>query len=220
MKSFAVILEREHSRATTENKVTAMAHIDPLPAEQLTEFQPMFEQMENMAGFVPNSLKTMARRPALLRGYFALAHAVMLEGEVDVRLKRMAALMSSTVSGCGYCQAHMTIFSTVLGATPESLMKIYQFELDDSFSETEKAVLRLARDAGSVPNVVTAEHFAELRQFFSDDQIVEIVGAIALFGFLNRWNDTMATDLEEAPMATAVKTIGGLGWRPGKHAGS
>tara|TARA_R110002110_G_scaffold205066_1_gene416743 strand:- start:144518 stop:145117 length:600 start_codon:yes stop_codon:yes gene_type:complete len=196
-----------------------MAHIDPLSPEELAEFQPMFEQMEKMAGFVPNSLKTMARRPAILRGYFALANGVMMEGEVDTRLKRLAALMSSTASGCTYCQAHMTIFSKVLGATPESLMKIYGFELDDSFTDAEKAVLRLARDAGVVPNAVTAEHFAELKEFFSEGQIVEIVGAIALFGFLNRWNDTMATDLEEAPLAVAQETIGTRGWRAGKHAG-
>ncbi len=197
-----------------------MAHIDPLPPEDLTEFQPLFEQMEKMAGFVPNSLKTMARRPAILKGYFALANGVMMDGEVDLQLKRMAALMASTASGCRYCQAHMAIFSKVMGVSAESLMKIYQFELDDSFTDAEKAVLRLARDAGSVPNAVTAEHFAELGEFFSDDQIVEIVGAISLFGFLNRWNDTMGTDLEEAPLQVASETLANVGWRAGKHAGA
>lgn len=196
-----------------------MAHISPLPDDQLGEFNEMFGHMAKMAGFVPNSLKTMARRPGILRGYFALANAVMLDGEVDTRLKRMAALISSTASGCRYCQAHMTIFSSVLGATDEELGRIYQFEIDDGFTDAEKAVLRLARDAGIVPNAVEAEHFNALKKHFSEAQIVEIVGAIALFGFLNRWNDTMATELEEAPLAVANKTIGNKGWDAGKHGG-
>ncbi|MCB1677065.1 MAG: carboxymuconolactone decarboxylase family protein [Halioglobus sp.] len=196
-----------------------MAHMNPLPDEKLGEFLDVFAQMKKMAGFVPNSLKTMARRPGILRGYMALAQAVMLEGEVDVRLKRLAALMSSTASGCRYCQAHMTIFSSVLGVSSEELMKVYEFELDDTFSAAEKAVLRLARDAGLVPNAVTDEHFVALREHFDEAQIVEIIGAIALFGFLNRWNDTMATELEAAPMDAAQNIIGSSGWSAGKHAG-
>lgn len=194
-----------------------MAHVKPLKEEELGEFEGLFKQMASMAGFVPNSLKTMARRPSILKGYMALAQGVMLEGEVDTRLKRLAALMSSTASGCRYCQAHMTIFSKVLGSSEEELMKVYEFELDDTFSGAEKAVLRLARDAGLVPNEVTAEHFKELRNHYDDGQICEIVGAIALFGYLNRWNDTMATELEDAPKALAEQTIATKGWQAGKH---
>jgi hypothetical protein len=50
-----------------------------------------------------------------------------------------------------------------------------------------------------VPNETTDEHFAELKRWYSDEQIVEITGVIALFGWLNRWNDTMATTLEDSP---------------------
>ena len=194
-----------------------MAHIDPLPREQLADFEPMFQQMEDMVGFVPNSLLTMGRRPAILKGYLALANGVMMSGTVDTRLKRMAALVASSAAGCLYCQAHMVIFSTVLGASPEDMAAIWQFEFNDEFDDKEKAVLRLARDAGQVPNGVTAEHFAELKQHFSEDEICELVGAIALFGFLNRWNDTMATDLEDAPKQLADEHLGVRGWDAGKH---
>ena len=68
-----------------------------------------------------------------------------------------------------------------------------------------------------MPNEASAEDFAELRRHLDDGQIVEIVAAVALFGYLNRWNDTMATDLEEHPGQVAVRTIGLRGWAPGKH---
>jgi len=68
-----------------------------------------------------------------------------------------------------------------------------------------------------VPNEAEAADFAELRRYFDDGQIVEIVATIALFGYLNRWNDTMATDLEERPQQVAARTLGARGWVPGKH---
>ena len=53
---------------------------------------------------------------------------------------------------------------------------------------------------------------------FSDDEIVEIVAVIAMFGWLNRWNDTMATELEAPPLAFAEQYLAGRGWTPGRHA--
>ena len=78
--------------------------------------------------------------------------------------------------------------------------------------------MRLARDAALVPNQVTAAHFEELHKYLSDDEIVELVAMVSLFGFLNRWNDTMATQLEPEPLAFATKNLAAVGWQPGKHA--
>ena len=66
--------------------------------------------------------------------------------------------------------------------------------------------LRVAMHAGQSPNGVTDAMFAELQQHFDDDAVVEIVAVIAMFGFLNRWNSTLKTDLESAP-AEASKII-------------
>ena len=52
---------------------------------------------------------------------------------------------------------------------------------------------------------------------FDDGQIVEIVATIALFGYLNRWNDTMATALEQRAVEVAERAIGPVGWQAGKH---
>ena len=41
-----------------------------------------------------------------------------------------------------------------------------------------------------------------------------------MFGFLNRWHETMATDLEDAPLALAPTVLDGLAWEPGRHAPS
>ena len=68
------------------------------------------------------------------------------------------------------------------------------------YSAAERAALDLAVAAGAVPNAATDQMFLELRKHWTEEQIVEIVGVIAVFGF-NRWNDTLATPLEDEPIA-------------------
>ena len=81
----------------------------------------------------------------------------------------------------------------------------------------ERAALRMAQGAGASPNAVDADDFKQLRRHFDEDQIVELVATVCLFGWLNRWNDTMATDLEPSPLAFGLDTLQGSGWVPGKH---
>ena len=58
---------------------------------------------------------------------------------------------------------------------------------------------------------------AELRKHWSDDEVVEILGVIALFGYLNRWNDSMATSIEPGAVESGGKHLAQRGWSPGKH---
>lgn len=195
-----------------------MPNIDPVSREALPEFAPFFEGVERAMGFVPNSLPTMAHRPEILSAFATLSGAVLGRGTVEPGLKQLVALMASTSAGCRYCQAHTAATSVRRGVDTLKVESVYEFETSDLFSEAERVALRLARDAGVVPNASTPEHFAELKRFYSDPQIVELVSVISLFGWLNRWNDTMATELEEEPLTFAGEHLATHGWQAGKHA--
>ncbi|MDC1119273.1 hypothetical protein OAT28_01690 [Gammaproteobacteria bacterium] len=56
-----------------------------------------------------------------------------------------------------------------------------------------------------------------LSKHFSERQVIEVVAVISLFGFLNRWNDTMATTLENSPKNSAAVQLASQGWDAGKH---
>ncbi len=194
-----------------------MANVEPLPREQLTEFDTYFSRVEEAMGFVPNSFSTMAHRPAILRGFASLSGAVLGQGTVDPGLKQLVALMASTSHGCRYCQAHTAAMAPVRGVSAEKLAAVYEFETSALFTEAERGALRLARDGALVPNMVTSAHFQDLRPHFDDGEIVEIVSVISLFGWLNRWNDTMATELESEPLEFASRHLSDAGWVAGKH---
>jgi len=195
-----------------------VANMQPLRRQDHPELEELWRLYDETMSFVPNSLFTMARRPEILRAFSELITQIWRTGTVPVGLKPLVAIIASTAAGCRYCQAHETVDAQMRGVDEAKIAEVWDFERSERYSEAERAALRFARDASLVPNAVTPEHFQELRRHWDDDEIVELLAVIGLFGFLNRWNDSMATDLEEIPTAFADRTIGSHGWEPGKHA--
>ena len=198
-----------------------MAHMKPLEAECVADdIRERFEHYRQTRGFTPNSIMTMARRPDIVRAFMQLNQAVLYEGTVPEELKMLISLIASQVAGCRYCQAHMANLSKIYAASAEKIGQVWEFEQSELFSDAERAALRVAYHGAMSPAQATQEHFDALYRHFDEDQVVEIVASIALFGFLNRWNDTMATDIETLPADVAEATLGEtFGWEPGKHAG-
>lgn len=194
-----------------------MANMEPLRREDHPELEALWELYDDSMSFVPNSLFTMARRPEILEAFSELITQIWRTGTVPVELKPLIAIVASTAAGCRYCQAHETVDARMRGVDEAKIADIGNFERSELYSEAERAALRFARDASVVPNDVTSASFVELRRHWDDGQIVEVLAVVGLFGFLNRWNDSMATDLEEIPEALASRTIGPHGWDAGKH---
>jgi uncharacterized peroxidase-related enzyme len=195
-----------------------MPHVRPIARENLDRFEPYFQIAEQMmGGFVPNSLFTMGHRPEILEAFMVLAGTINGPGAVDPGLKQLVAYVASNAAGCRYCQAHTSAHAAHAGVDVEKIEHAFEFEAHPIFSAAESAALRLARDSALMPNLVEAEHFAALREHFDEPQIVELVAVCALFGFLNRWNDTMSTELEDVPRSFAARHLADAGWELGKH---
>lgn len=196
-----------------------MSRVKLLSDEELVDYQDILEPIKQRLGFLPNSQRSMAHKPELLKAYGELGKAVMhqTEGSISGALKYMIGNAASLSAGCMYCIAH-TGGGTARGGTEEAkVAAIWEFETSDLFSEAERSALRFAQAAAAVPNMATDEDFADLRKYYTEYQIVEIVAVISMFGFLNRWNDTLATALEEEPIEFAEKNLSAQGWSVGKH---
>lgn len=190
----------------------------PLPPEHTPELEEQFEATRKRMGFIPNSVLIMQRRPKMMRAYTQLAEAVWdPDGSVDRAFKRMIAHVASRSAGCNYCMAHTADNASRLGIEQQKLDAVWDYQSSPLFTDAERAALDVAVAAGSVPNSVTDEMFTQLRKHWSDDEVVEIVGVISMFGFLNRWNDTFATPLEDEPLEFGEKHLAAHGWDAGKH---
>ena len=194
-----------------------MTLLTPKSREELPDLEPIFQMVEATMGFLPTSLLTMAHWPELLQTFAGLGGTVLSGGELGPELKQLVALVVSNAAGCRYCQAHTSHSAHRAGVTEDKIRAAFEFEASDLFSEAERAALDVALHAGMNPNAVEPRHMNRLQQSFSDRQCVEIVAVISLFGFLNRWNDTMATTLEEGPTAFARNNLAQKGWEISKH---
>lgn len=171
-------------------------------------------------GVIPNSVRTMAHRAPIARAFTDLNVAVMTDygAGVTPEFKRLIGYVSSQASGCLYCQAHMILASERFNATEERLADVFDFETSPHFTDAEKAALAFAQAATAVPNAVSADIGARLRAHWNDGQIVEIMAVVALFGYLNRWNDSMGSALEDLPLSKGEARLSqATGWHVGKH---
>jgi uncharacterized peroxidase-related enzyme len=196
-----------------------MPLVDPLPEDANTDLTELIQFFRGPLGTVPNSVLTMQRRPKIARAFTELNKAVMENnGRVTAEQKRLIGFVASHAAGCRYCEAHTILAAERFGASEERLAAIWDYADSPLFSAAEKAAFDFALAAAAVPNAVTPEIAAAIKAHWSDDEIVEILGVVALFGFLNRWNDSMATTLEPIGIAAGDKNLKPLGWTKGKHA--
>ena len=195
-----------------------MSLIDPIHTIEDAETKELVKFFNETLGFCPNSVLTMQKNPALAKAFINLNMAVMENhGSLTSEFKRLIAFISSNTTGCRYCQAHTIRAAERYGASKERLENIWNFEESDCFSEQEKIALRFTREASKVPVATTQEMEEELKQYWSEDDIIEMMGVIALFGYLNRWNDVMGTSLEDDAIESANQYLKEKGWDIGKH---
>lgn len=180
--------------------------------ENFKEFEELFNGVEAFMGYVPNAHLAMAEKPELLLAFSNLAMTIFQSEGIDMQTKQLIALASSLSSGCKYCQAHTSHGAERAGMKEEKVADILNYEESEHYSKEERAILDLSFASGKTPNASNKEHFKELKKYFSDDQIIDIVSVISLFGFLNRWNDTFGTRLEDIPRDFIEEKLEPLGW--------
>lgn len=194
-----------------------MTRLKDRDLSELPQVQAMINEMEANMGYAPNNIYTIAYWPEFLGAFGNLLNLTMQGGEIEPPLKQMIALVSSAAAGCRYCQAHTATSAGKMGVSEEKIQAVYEFESSPLFDDRERSALRLAWHAGLQPNACEDSDFEEAGRHFSERQIVEIMAVVSLFGFLNRWNDSFATTLEDTPIDFASRALGDQGWERGNH---
>ena len=192
--------------------------VSPLDRNATPQAEEMAQFYQETLGFTPNSLFTMMHRPRIAKAFLEMNQAVMEnKGGLTSALKREIAYLSSRITGCRYCEAHAIRAAERYGSSADRMNHIWEYKTYPAFTEGERAAFDLAIAASQVPNAVDDTLAENARQYWNEGEIVEIMGVVALFGYLNRWNDSMGTQLEEAAATSAHAILGDKGWTRGKH---
>lgn len=137
-----------------------------------------------------------------------------------IGLNMMVFTVSSQASGCRHCQAHGAYGLHGLGIELPKIQALWNFDTSVLFDDRERAALHFALAAGSCPNAVQPEHHAALREHFTDEEARTLLGVVALGGFMNRYNDSLATVTDAESADWAAHNLGPIGWDIGKHVGA
>ena len=195
-----------------------MPLVRPLSPESNPDVSKLAEFFNDTLGFCPNSVLTMQIRPEIARSFINLNMAVMTNhGRVTSAFKRIIAWVSSNAAGCNYCQAHAIRAAERYGAEQEQLDNIWEYRTHESFNEAERTALDFSLAASQLPNAVDEELQQRMHKYWDDGEIVEILAVVSLFGYLNRWNNSMGTSIENRATESAEKYLAKSGWNKGKH---
>jgi len=198
-----------------------MSRINPIHPEAETKLDSTLEEVATRMGFMPRSHVVMQNVPGLTEAVGALAGvAFRPDAKTSVHLRNLVALVASQTAGCNYCWAHMASNAGRSGVEEAKIAAVWEFESSPHFTAAERAALRFAVAAAAIPNAVDDDVMTELRRHFDDREMTELMAVIAVMGFLNRWNDSLATELEDLPISVAERTLTKAKWAPGKHAGA
>jgi len=169
-----------------------MSRISRLERSEVTpEISALFDRIFAQRGNVPNMFRVMAHRPEIFATMQAHFAAVLSTGTVSTRLKELIIVRTSQVNRTPYCLASHTILARGLGWTDDQLAHLAEWPGRDDFTPAEKAALRLAETVTRDAHAVSDDQFADLRGFYSEGEIVELLCAIGLFNYFNRFNDAL-----------------------------
>lgn len=172
--------------------VTSQPAISPLSKEQAApSVQPIFDKLTHVIGHMPSFFATMARVPQALEHFMPLYSSVIDKGNVEAKYKELAYLKTASVNGCEYCHRAHSASGQKKGVTEEQIKNLAFFQRSEAFDAKEKAVLLYAERVTRGASAIRQPALQELKQYFNDDQIVELTLTICIANFTNRFNDAM-----------------------------
>lgn len=186
--------------ASTANFPVSGPHVAPLSGSDLAFNDPALDELVRTLGYHPNALLTMARRPGLLLAILGLLRIVVWsEGAIPVPLRLLLACEASRGAGCLYTAAHVVHAAHHAGLGWGKLAALPDYGRNPLFTTEEKRALAIATAGSALPVADTRAAFEEAKQVFNDDGLIEIVSVASAFGWFNRWNSLMRTELEAVP---------------------
>ena len=160
-------------------------------SEVAPEIATLYDKIFAVRGNVPNMFRVMAHRPEIFATMQAHFAAVLNTGTVSTKLKELIIVRTSQINETPYCLASHTILARKLGWSDDQLANLADWPQRSDFTPAEKAALRLAETVTRDANQVSDEQFAELSGFYSEGEIVELLCAIGLFNYFNRFNNAL-----------------------------
>ena len=155
--------------------------------------RPLLQAVKAQLGVVPNMFRLIANSPDTLEGYLGLNQALS-KGRLDRKTRERIALAMAEFDGCSYClSAHTYLGKRLALDDVEILANRHGASNDQKADAAVRFAVKLVRERGRVGE----EDVNQVRSAgYSDGEIVEIVGHVALNTFTNYLNEALGTAID------------------------
>lgn len=148
-------------------------------------------------GAILDSSKLWGRSPSIFTGLSLFYSMINRKSSpVPARLRSLISVEVAKIIQCPFCVDINSAIFINQGEDKKTLEHIEDFQTSPLFSDREKAALSFAKAMSFTPNQVTDEIFANLQQYFCDDEIVELTALIAFQNCSSRFNTSLKIPLQ------------------------
>jgi len=178
-----------------------MARLRDVEIDEVPEdVRPIYERFATEYGPFLNQVKIFAHRPPALKHIMGMLLEFSDEQVLPKRYLEIALVVVSKINECRYCVAHHTPRLIEQGLEPKAVENILEPDVPD-FDEVDMLVRDYAVQVTNNFQYIRDKIFDDLKQHFSEEQIVELTLRTALCGFFNRFNDALQIAMEDGVVA-------------------
>ena len=184
-----------------QRETTDMARLKTIDRNQSTgEAKELLDTVYSQFGATPNLMRNLASSPAVL-GAYVHSYTALATGLLDKTLHDQIAIVVAEADGCEYCLSAHTALARKAGLSEQQLAAARA--LNTGIQRTD-AALKFAREIVVSRGQIPSAQFEAVRQAgFSDGEIVEIIGHVALNIFTNYFNNINQTEVDFPKVAAA-----------------
>jgi len=108
--------------------------------------------------------------------------------KLDLSLRWLAIQATAGAIGCSWCTDYGYFEGVNQGVDPQKVRDVFRWRDSGAYDERERAVLEYAEGVTSTPAHVSEDLVARLKELFSDAELVELNGWVALENLRSRFN--------------------------------
>ena len=177
-----------------------MARVRDINIEEVSEeIKPIYRDFITNYGPFANQAKVFAHRPIIFKHIMSMLLEIAKNPIIEKRYLEIAIVAVSAINKCDYCVAHHApnlISEGLSNITVDNILETDCLGLEPLDILVRDYAVQITKDHNKIQDKV----FEKLREYFSEEQMVELTFRITLCTFFNKFNDVMQLEMEESPL--------------------
>jgi len=185
-----------------------MARVRLIEKEQAPpEVREIFQKIEDNGAKILNLYKVAAHSPKVFLNFIRLGNAIIGRMELPPRLREIIILRVATLTGSEYEWAQHAPVALQVGVNQKQLDAIPDWKNSAAFNNEERAILQYTDEVARQVKV-TDQTFNTLKNFFSEQAIVELTMTIGYYEMVARLLVPLQVELDKRSVGSASELIG------------